>query len=95
MIRRTTAGSDELKITFAVPADLGPVSVVGDFNEWDPAETPLKPRSNGTRSAVLRLPAGSRYRFRYLASDGYFFDDEAADAYEANGFGDTHSVLLT
>jgi 1,4-alpha-glucan branching enzyme len=95
MIRRTPADSDALKVTFAVPVEVGPVSVVGDFNAWDPESTPLKTRSNGTRSAVLRLPLGGCYRFRYLATDGRFFDDESADAYEANGYGDTHGLLLT
>ena len=95
MIRRTPADLDVLKVTFAVPAEVGPVSVVGDFNEWDPASTPLKARSNGTRSVALTLPTGGRYRFRYLASGGRFFDDESADAYEANGYGDTHGLLLT
>ena len=95
MIRRTPAEPEALKVTFAVPADVGPVSVVGDFNGWDPGSTPLKARSNGTRSAALTLPLGERYRFRYLASEGRFFDDESADAYEANGFGDTHGLLLT
>ena len=95
MIRRSHADPDVLKITFAVPAEVGPVSVVGDFNAWDPGSTPLKARSNGTRSAALTLPTGGRYRFRYLATDGRFFDDESADAYEANGYGDTHGLLLT
>jgi hypothetical protein len=95
MIRRSKAGAEVLKVTFAVPSDVGPVSVVGDFNAWDPESTPLKARSNGTRSAVLTLPKGSRYRFRYLAAGGRFFDDETADGYEANGYGDTHGLLLT
>ena len=44
---------------------------------------------------MLTLPTGGRYRFRYLADGGRFFDDESADAYEANGYGDTHGLLLT
>ena len=95
MIRRTPADPEELKVTFAVPADVGPVSVVGDVNAGDPESTPLRARSNGTRSAALTLPRGGRYRFRYLATGGRFFDDESADAYEANGYGDTHGLLLT
>ena len=68
-----------IRVTFVLPADepAGAVSVVGDFNGWDPFAHPLRRRSNGTRSAVVRLPAGSRSRFRYLAEDGHWFDDEA------------------
>lgn len=81
------------KVTFVLPDGVGPVSVVGDFNDWNPHAHPLRRRSNATRSVVVDLPPGS-YAFRYLASDGVFFDDPDADLLEANGFGDTHSRLL-
>jgi len=81
------------KITFVLPIDTGPVSVVGDFNDWDPAVHPLKKRSNGTRSVTVQMPPG-RYPFRYLAEGGAFFDDADADVLEDNGFGGTHSVLV-
>ena len=67
MIKRATLGSDEVKVTFAVPSAVGKVSVVGDFNGWSPMATPMRARSNGTRSAAVVLPAGRTYRFRYLA----------------------------
>jgi 1,4-alpha-glucan branching enzyme len=80
LIRTAHAGpGGEVRVTFALPADdpAGAVSVVGDFNGWDPFAHPLRRRSNGTRSAVVRLPAGSRSRFRYLADGGRWFDDES------------------
>jgi 1,4-alpha-glucan branching enzyme len=86
---RTTAG---IKLTFSLDLDR-PVSVVGDFNQWDPAAHPLKPRTNGKRSAVVTLPPGTRYVFRYLADGGHFFDDPEADGYEDNGYGGTHGVI--
>jgi 1,4-alpha-glucan branching enzyme len=95
MIKRAALGSDEVKVTFAVPSTVGLVSVVGDFNQWRPEATPLKPRSNGTRSAAVVLPAGHTYRFRYLAEGGWFFDDEASDAHEPNGYGETHGLIHT
>jgi 1,4-alpha-glucan branching enzyme len=79
-------------ITFVLPADVGPVSVVGDFNGWDPHAHPMRKRSNGTRSVTVEVPPGS-HPFRYLAEPGVFFDDTDADAIEPNGYGDTHSVL--
>lgn len=82
----------KIKVTFAV-ADDGPVSVVGDFNQWDPFATPLKKRSNGTRSASVLVKKGSEVRFRYLADGGQFFDEPEADAIEPNGMGDTHSLI--
>ena len=43
-------GDGQVKVTFAIPADGGHerVSVVGDFNDWDPVATPLARR--GRRS---------------------------------------------
>ncbi|MCU0268554.1 MAG: isoamylase early set domain-containing protein [Acidimicrobiales bacterium] len=95
MIKRAASTNGEVKITFALPAEVGPVSVVGDFNGWDPSVNPLKARSNGTRSAVLKLEKNQTYRFRYLGDGGVFFDDENADDREPNGYGDEHCLLRT
>jgi hypothetical protein len=35
-----------------------------------------------------------RHSFRYLAEGGSFFDEPDADAIEANGYGDTHSLIV-
>lgn len=82
MIRRArVAKSNDVKVTFALPQDSpsGTVSVVGDFNDWTPGRTVLAKRANGTRSASVTLPAGSRVRFRYLGENGHWFDDTEAD----------------
>ena len=93
MIKKRTTGGSTV-VTFAL-ADPGvPVSVVADFNDWDPLVHPLKKRSNGTRSVAVELPAGGAARFRYLSADGTFFDDPDGDAFEPNGYGDTHTLLL-
>ena len=80
-----------MDVTFVLDID-EPVSVVGDFNGWDPHSHPLLPDPSGRRSVTLRLPAGS-FAFRYLADGGRFFNDPAADSYVDNGHGDTHGVL--
>jgi 1,4-alpha-glucan branching enzyme len=83
VIRRSRiAKSDEVKVTFSLPAEepAGPVSVVGDFNEWRPGAHPLVRRANGSRSVAVTLPAGTTQRFRYLAEGGRWFDDADADA---------------
>jgi predicted extracellular nuclease len=82
VIRRSrVARSDDVKVTFALPQEQadGPVSVVGDFNDWTPGRTVLARRANGTRSAAVTLSAGSRVRFRYLGENGRWFDDPDAD----------------
>ena len=81
MIRRTkVAKSNDVKITFSLPNDQlnGPVSVVGDFNNWTPGEHVLAKRANGTRSVAITVPAGTSFRFRYLGENGHWFDDDEA-----------------
>jgi len=70
---------DAYQITFTLPADRpdGPVSVVGDFNDWTPGRHQLRPLRDGTRSVSIRVPAAKTVRFRYLAAGGYWFDDPA------------------
>lgn len=83
MIKTTKPGrSGTIRITFALPAEepRGAVSVVGDFNDWNPFAHPLRRRTNGTRSAAVTVPAGTTLRFRYLAEGGIWFNDETAPA---------------
>jgi 1,4-alpha-glucan branching enzyme len=80
LIRTAKPGRDgTVRVTFTLPADQpgGPVSVVGDFNDWDPFAHPLRRRTNGTRSAAVTVRAGSTLYFRYLAEGGLWFDDES------------------
>jgi 1,4-alpha-glucan branching enzyme len=80
LVKTARPGRDgTVRVTFALPADQpgGPVSVVGDFNNWDPFAHPLRRRANGTRSATVTVPAGSTLRFRYLGAGGLWFDDES------------------
>jgi 1,4-alpha-glucan branching enzyme len=79
------ARSGSVRVTFVLHATepVGAVSVVGDFNGWDPYAHPLRKRSNGVRSAVVTIPAGSTLRFRYLAEGGIWFDDETATTRDA------------
>jgi 1,4-alpha-glucan branching enzyme len=89
MVKTTKFGRDGMiRVTFSLPADKPgeAVSVVGDFNDWDPFAHPLRRRANRTRSVSVTVPAGSTLRFRYLAEGGRWFDDEtipAADGRDA------------
>jgi 1,4-alpha-glucan branching enzyme len=88
LIKQAKPGrSGTVRVTFALPVDEpgGAVSVVGDFNDWDPFAHPLRRRANGTRSAAVTVPAGSTLRFRYLAEGGVWFDDETGLARDGQG----------
>lgn len=86
MLSRSPLYGTKTRVTFRVPLDEPPglVSVVGDFNGWEPGRHVLDPRRNGTRSVTVTLPPGE-HRFRYLASDGVWFDDETADRIDEHG----------
>ncbi|MGR4878666.1 isoamylase early set domain-containing protein [Streptomyces sp. LARHCF249] len=74
------------EITFVLPADAppGPVSVVGDFNDWRPGVHELRPRKDGTRAVTVALPGKTTHAFRYLAAGDHWFNDEGADALDGS-----------
>jgi 1,4-alpha-glucan branching enzyme len=85
LIKTTKPGRNgTVRVTFALPTHqpFGAVSVVGDFNDWDPFAHPLRRRANGTRSAAVTVPVGTMLRFRYLAEGGIWFDDETAPSWD-------------
>lgn len=91
MIKQEPKG-DRTHVTFVLPdgEPRGKVSVVGDFNDWTPGTHTLVRRSNGTRSVRVTVPAGARFRFRYLAEGGEWFDDPAVEHRDA-----TDGLVLT
>ncbi|MGW7312293.1 isoamylase early set domain-containing protein [Streptomyces sp. NPDC054865] len=69
------------KVTFVLPADTpaAEVSVVGDFNDWQPGLHALTPRKDGQRAVTVELPKDSTHSFRYLAAGDYWFNEDMAD----------------
>src|SRR5260370_31193792 len=57
--------SGTVRVTFALPATepAGAVSVVGDFNDWNPYAHPLRKRGNGLRSVVVTMQAAAPLPF--------------------------------
>jgi hypothetical protein len=73
------------------------VSVVGDFNQWDSAATPMKRMGDSNAWTVtVPLAAGRHvYSFYAVGSDGEkWFADPNAPAAPDDGFGRRNSVLL-
>jgi 1,4-alpha-glucan branching enzyme len=85
-IKREPA-TGQVSVQFVLPDEVhpGPVSVVGTFNDWKPGAHRMIRRSNGTRSVTVKVPADEDVRFRYLGSDGAWFDDPDADEITAEG----------
>ena len=69
------------------------VSIVGDFNDWDPSSDPMKPTKNGGFSKTLKLKCGDSYQFRYIIDDSVWENEAEADDYVATPFGSDNSVV--
>lgn len=70
------------------------VSLVGDFNDWDAARTPMRPlRTDRTVwTAVLPLSPG-RYRYAFLVDGSQWLADPGAPAALDDEFGTPSSVV--
>jgi 1,4-alpha-glucan branching enzyme len=92
---KKSAPKKKVTVVFELHASdaVQPVSVVGDFNGWDPLADPLERRRNGSQRARVKVPAGARYQFKYLSDDGTWFCDPDVDDRAPNEFGEMNSVL--
>lgn len=68
------------------------VSVVGDFNGWNAAATPMR-RQGGVWSVTLPLSAG-RHLYSYLVNGSEWIADPQAPLAPDDGFGHANSVVL-
>lgn len=85
-----------LRVEFELPASLWAhhVSVVANFNDWDPKATPLRQGRDGVWRAAVDLPICRRFEFRYWI-DGEWATDRHADGVTLNGHGSFNSLLVT
>lgn len=88
----------ECKVTLSLPkaaaATASTVSLVGEFNGWDPESTPMKKLKSGDFKTTVNLKVGSEYEFRYLIDGERWENDWAADKYVANVFSEENSVVV-
>jgi chromosome partitioning protein len=80
-------------ILFATKAPgAGTVKLAGDFNDWNPENTPLQKNGDGQSfTTTLPLEPG-RYRYRYVI-DGNWHSDPHNEYVESNPFGELNSVV--
>ena len=84
------AGTRPVRLRLAAPTS-SRVAVVGDFNDWDPAATPLR-RDGGTWFVELRLKPG-RYHYTFLIDGRRWASDPSEPAAAESDFGAPVSVL--
>lgn len=83
-----------VRVIFELPASLwaDKIYLVGDFNDWDTAVTPFIQGRDGVWRAVLDLPCGREFQFRYLV-DGRWQTDYHADGWVENEYGSQNSIV--
>lgn len=68
------------------------VQVAGDFNEWNPARSPLEQISGGAWTVTLPLKPG-RYEYMFVVDGQQWVADPFAPEYNDDGFGARNAVL--
>ena len=93
---------DTCKVTFELPKKMLPenvevekITLVGDFNDWNQQETPLRNLKKGSWKEQISLENDKKFAFRYLINDNIWLNDPEADGYESNGFNDQNFIVDT
>jgi hypothetical protein len=84
---------DGVKFVLVAP-QAARVSLVGDFNSWDPAATPMeRTPTGGTWSVVVPLSAG-RHEYAFVVDGKQWLPDPSAPLAPVDGLGAPNSVVL-
>lgn len=87
-----------VKVTFNVDKEVTEaaeqVALVGDFNNWNPADNPLKPLKNGGFTTTLDLEQGREYQFRYLVDGKTWVNETEADKVAQSPYADAKNSVL-
>ncbi len=97
--KRYSNDKQTCKVTFIIPKEtaenFSKISLVGEFNEWDPDATPCNETSpDGSWQCSYVLEAGKEYQFRYLADGETWLNEPEADKFVTNHYGTENSVIV-
>lgn len=91
-----------VKVTFEVPeaeipegVEVESLHLVGEFNDWDTAATPMKRGKKGIYRAVVELEPERAYQFRYLVNGQHWCNEWHADGYSPNNLGSDNCIVTT
>jgi 1,4-alpha-glucan branching enzyme len=82
------------KVTFQLSTDAKHVALVGEFNGWNEASTPMKKSKEGPFSVALELETGREYQYRYLLDGSKWMNDEKPDKFVKTPLGNDNSVVV-
>jgi hypothetical protein len=87
-----SAGAQQVRFSLVAPSAVR-VTLVGDFNGWNPAGLPMRRSQNGDAWEVEVGLAPGRYTYAFVV-DGHIARDPAAAETAHDDFGAPNSVLL-
>jgi len=87
------------QVNFTLPKEVcenfQEVSVVGDFNNWDPKANKFSQKNqNGSSSIELVLETGKEYQFKYLCDGHIWLNEPEADKECLTYFGNAKNSVL-
>jgi len=86
-------GRGPAPVAFALDApQAASVSVVGDFNDWNPKATPLSRKRGGTWEVHVRLDPG-QYNYAFVVNGSNWVPDPTAPKVAVDDFGSPNSVI--
>jgi len=96
IFKEASQAPGRVRVTFELPSSIWAerVNLVGEFNGWDRARTPMRQTgADGSWRITLELAADRDYEFRYLIDGEIWYNDFDADSYIANEYGSDNSVV--
>jgi len=70
------------------------IYLVGDFNNWDKKQTPMKNLKNGDFTITVDLELNKEYQFRYYIDNKKWSNDYNADKYVPTVYGDSENSVV-
>ncbi|HVZ48452.1 MAG TPA: isoamylase early set domain-containing protein, partial [Gemmatimonadaceae bacterium] len=91
-VHRDGPGATTVRFTLVAPR-AARVAVVGDFNHWDPARTPMRRAADGSRWEITVPLAPGRYDYSFVV-DGVLATDPSAPRAPDADFGAPNSIVF-
>lgn len=83
------------KVTFVLAKEIANrVNLLGDFNNWNIENIPMKKSKSGDFSVSIDLEKGKEYQFKYLIDGKEWLNDTDADKLVPNEFQSQNSVVI-
>ena len=96
--KKTLKSKPVTKVTFkaekSVVNGADSVSVVGEFNNWNPEANPMKALKNGGFTTTIDLEKGKEYEFRYLIDGKVWTNEPKADKEVQSEFADASNSVV-